>query len=147
MIRDCIETLAHRISEKDIEVVIREEDDLPEVRGDPEALQRMILNVLNNAVKYNSVGGRVTVELRRESSEIVLEVADSGLGIPPESLSRVFERFYRVDKARSRAEGGTGLGLAIVKHTAQIHGGQVDVESRIGRGSTFRIHLPVGRER
>ena len=73
----------------------------------------------------------------------LLEVTDTGIGIPQDALARIFERFYRVDKGRSRDEGGTGLGLAIVKHVAQTHGGQVEVESRIGKGSTFRVRLPL----
>ena len=72
-----------------------------------------------------------------------LEVEDSGIGIPADVITRVFERFYRVDKGRSRSEGGTGLGLAIVKHVAQLHGGRVEVESRLGQGSVFRVHLPL----
>lgn len=80
--------------------------------------------------------------LSREPDRVNLEVVDSGIGIPRDALARVFERFFRVDKGRSRAEGGTGLGLAIVKHAAQLHGGTVHVESEIGRGSRFRVSLP-----
>jgi signal transduction histidine kinase len=74
---------------------------------------------------------------------VLIEVSDTGIGIPQDALSRIFERFYRVDKGRAREEGGTGLGLAIVKHLAQSHGGQVEVESRMGRGTTFRVRLPA----
>src|SRR6185503_12096200 len=97
-----------------------------------------------NAVKYNRPGGRVALRLASACGQALLEVADTGIGIPPDALNRIFERFYRVDKGRSREEGGTGLGLAIVKHVAQAHGGQVEVESRLGRGSTFRVRLPLG---
>ena len=84
------------------------------------------------------------MRLAQEDQGVVLEVSDTGIGIPQESLPRIFERFYRVDKGRSRDEGGTGLGLAIVKHVVQAHGGQVDVESRMGRGTAFRVKLPGG---
>jgi two-component system phosphate regulon sensor histidine kinase PhoR len=84
------------------------------------------------------------VRLFQADGQAVLEVSDSGIGIPQDALTRIFERFYRVDKGRAREEGGTGLGLAIVKHVTQAHGGQVEVESRIGRGTTFRVKLPLG---
>ncbi len=116
---------------------------MPPVQGDAGNLERLLLNLLDNAIKYNRPDGKITVRVGSCGTEAVLEVIDSGIGIPPESISRIFERFYRVDKGRAREEGGTGLGLAIVKHIAQAHGGQVDVESRIGRGSTFRVRLPL----
>jgi two-component system, OmpR family, phosphate regulon sensor histidine kinase PhoR len=120
----------------------------PPVRGETDALERMLLNLVDNAVKYNRPGGTVAVRVfpgpGSRDGEAVLEVEDTGIGIPPESLARIFERFYRVDKGRARDEGGTGLGLAIVKHVAQLHGGQVEVESRMGKGTTFRVRLPAG---
>jgi two-component system phosphate regulon sensor histidine kinase PhoR len=103
-----------------------------------------VLNLLDNALKYNQPGGQVTLRLSQQDQQAVLEVSDTGIGIPPESVPRIFERFYRVDKGRARDEGGTGLGLAIVKHVVQTHGGQVDVESRMGKGTTFRVKLPLG---
>jgi two-component system, OmpR family, phosphate regulon sensor histidine kinase PhoR len=116
---------------------------VPLISGDADGLERLVLNLLDNAIKYNRPDGRVDVRLGREDGHIILEVADTGIGIPADSLPRIFERFYRVDKGRAREEGGTGLGLAIVKHVAQGHGGQVDVESRAGKGTTFRVRLPV----
>jgi len=113
------------------------------VRGDREALRQVADNLLDNAVKYTLAGGRVRVVLRREVDEAVLEVTDTGPGIAPEHLGRIFERFYRVDKARSRELGGTGLGLSIVRHVALAHGGQAAVESTVGQGSTFRVRLPI----
>jgi two-component system phosphate regulon sensor histidine kinase PhoR len=95
-------------------------------------------------VKYSAEGSTVVVTLEERGDEVVVSVADEGQGVAGEHLPRLFERFYRVDKARSRDMGGTGLGLAIVKHVAQIHGGRVSVDSVVGRGSTFRIHLPRG---
>jgi len=110
--------------------------------GEREALERLLINLLDNAIKYNRPGGSVRAAIQSPSRQIVLEVSDTGIGIPPAALDRVFERFYRVDRARSREAGGTGLGLAIVKHAAQLHGGRVEVESRPGEGSTFRVVLP-----
>jgi two-component system phosphate regulon sensor histidine kinase PhoR len=114
------------------------------VTADEEAIRQILDNLIDNAIKYTLQGGRVRVALRRPAPDaIVLEVADTGIGIPRADIPRVFERFYRVDKARSRELGGTGLGLAIVKHLAQSLGGSVAVESRLGAGSTFRVRLPA----
>lgn len=140
---DCLETLAPQISERQIDLEVNVVP-LSRQTGDPEALQRLFINLLENAIKYNRNGGRVAVELSPRSGEVVLQVDDTGIGIPANSIDRVFERFYRVDKGRSRDEGGTGLGLAIVKHVAQLHGGHVEVESHLGEGSSFRVHLPIG---
>jgi two-component system phosphate regulon sensor histidine kinase PhoR len=108
----------------------------------PPLLEQAVVNLVDNAVKYSPEGGSVEVGLVEAADEIVISVRDQGPGVPREHLPRLFERFYRVDKARSRDLGGTGLGLAIVKHIAQAHGGRVSVDSRLGQGSTFRIHLP-----
>jgi two-component system phosphate regulon sensor histidine kinase PhoR len=113
------------------------------IPGDADALERLLLNLLDNAVKYNGAGGTVWLAIRRDGDQVVVEVRDTGIGIPAEHLPRIFERFYRVDRARSREGGGTGLGLAIVKHVAQLHGGRVEVESEPGKGSTFRVLLPA----
>jgi two-component system phosphate regulon sensor histidine kinase PhoR len=111
-------------------------------RVSPPLLEQAVVNLVDNAVKYSAEGSEVVVALQENEDEIVVSVADQGQGVAREHLPRLFERFYRVDKARSRDMGGTGLGLAIVKHIAQIHGGRVSVDSIVGRGSTFRIHLP-----
>jgi signal transduction histidine kinase len=100
-------------------------------------------NLIVNAVSYTPTGGSIDVSVRRFDGGLQIEVKDTGCGIPRDALQRVFERFYRVDKARSRAMGGTGLGLAIVKHVAIKHGGKVDAESEEGKGSAFRITLPA----
>ena len=110
------------------------------IDGDGPDLGLAVRNLLENAVRH--AGSHVQVLLRNEDSAIVIEVADDGPGIPSASLSRIFERFYRVDTARSRSTGGTGLGLAIVKHVAEQHGGSVDAESVLGEGATFRLVLP-----
>jgi len=112
------------------------------VRGDETQLASMFANLVDNAVKYTPPGGRVEVTGGFEGSEIAVRVSDTGIGIPEGSLPRIFERFYRVDKARSKETGGTGLGLSIVRHIAENHGGRVTVESTPGEGSTFIVFLP-----
>ena len=109
-------------------------------------LERALVNLLDNALKYSDPASEVHVEAVRTPHEILIHVRDQGCGIEAEHLDRLFERFYRVDKARSRKLGGTGLGLAIVKHIALVHGGRVEIESEIGKGSTFRIMLPLQDE-
>ena len=111
------------------------------VRADPRRLEQMLTNLIDNAVKFNRRGGAVTVAHERAGRDRI-SVSDTGDGIPPEHLPRIFERFYRVDRARSRAAGGTGLGLAIVKHLARAHGGEVSVRSAHREGSTFTVELP-----
>lgn len=114
------------------------------VLGSASDLGLAVRNLLNNALRYTDSGGRVTIRLERKAEEAVLTVADTGIGIPQRDLARVFERFYRIDDARSRATGGTGLGLAIVRHVVEMHGGGVTVESELGAGSTFTVRLPLG---
>ena len=116
---------------------------LPAVRADREMIKRVLLNLLDNAVKYSADRGLVRVSASATEGRVTVAVADDGPGIPPEAQPRLFERFYRVDKARSRELGGTGLGLAIVKHIVEVHGGSVSVESEPGRGSVFRFTLPA----
>jgi heavy metal sensor kinase len=112
-------------------------------RGDEDLLRRMVVNLLDNAIKYTPDGGSVSVKLWREDERINLRVTDSGIGIPAEAAARVFERFYRVDKARSRSEGGSGLGLPIVKWIVEAHHGSVSLESAPERGSSFTVSLPA----
>jgi two-component system phosphate regulon sensor histidine kinase PhoR len=109
----------------------------------PELLEQAVVNLLENAIKYSDEGGVIKVSASASKEEIKIAVTDTGCGIEQKHHSRIFERFYRVDKARSRSHGGTGLGLAIVKHITQAHGGRVSVESYPGTGSTFTINLPL----
>jgi two-component system phosphate regulon sensor histidine kinase PhoR len=106
-------------------------------------LEQAVANLLDNAIKYSDPGGEVILATTLSETEVVIDVKDTGIGIVQKHLPRLFERFYRVDKARSRQLGGTGLGLAIVKHIAQTYGGHVSVKSVVGQGSTFSIHLPL----
>jgi two-component system sensor histidine kinase SenX3 len=112
------------------------------VTGDRRQLVSATYNLLENAVKYSDAGSSVQVRARTDGRWVDIEVRDHGIGIPQRDLERVFERFYRVDRARSREMGGTGLGLSIVKHIALVHGGSVTVDSEVGKGSVFRINLP-----
>ena len=118
---------------------------MPEVvvSGDEQQLSLMLRNLLDNAIRYTPEEGHVALDIRPEGDEAVVRVIDTGIGIPMAAQERVFERFYRVDKARSRDRGGTGLGLAIVKHAVELHGGSIGLESELERGSTFTIRLPI----
>lgn len=113
------------------------------VKGDRIKLRQLFLNLLENAVRYTPGGGTISNSAVRKDGMAVIAISDTGIGIPPEHLPHIFERFYRVDKARSRAEGGTGLGLAIAKYIAEVHGGRIEVNSEVGKGSTFRVLLPL----
>ena len=113
------------------------------LRGDQARLRELFMNLLDNAVRYTPGPGIVAVSLRREGQMAVVAVKDTGVGIAAAEIPFIFDRFYRVDKSRSRAQGGTGLGLAICKHIAEAHGGKIEVESRLAEGSTFSVHLPL----
>ena len=114
-----------------------------EVAGDRVRLQQIVVNLIDNSIKYTPIGGMIEVRVGREGQSAVLEVADNGVGIPAHDLPLVFERFYRADKARSRASGGAGLGLSIVKAICAAHNGDIQVSSQEGKGSTFRVELPL----
>ena len=113
------------------------------VRGDKDKLKEMILNLIDNAIRYNTEGESVSLSLMRKGREAIIMVKDTGIGIPPEEIDKIFERFYRVDKARSRAEGGSGLGLAICRHIVEAHHGRIEVNSEPGKGSVFKVILPL----
>jgi signal transduction histidine kinase len=106
-------------------------------------LRQLFLNILDNAIRYTPSGGAVSSTLVRKNGFALVSISDTGMGIPAEDLPYIFDRFYRVDKARSRAEGGLGLGLAIANSVAKLHGGSIEVESQVGKGSTFHITLPL----
>ena len=115
------------------------------VEGDPDRLKQVMLNLVDNALRYTPRGGAVTLDLLRRGDEAVFQVHDTGPGIATEHLPRIFDRFYRVDQPRTRGIGGTGLGLAIAREVAEAHGGRIEVESRLGEGTTFSLVLPVAR--
>ncbi len=142
VLESAIEVSSLKAAAKDINIGLNCDKDL-EVRINSPLLTQAIVNLIDNAVNYSKPGGAVIVEAETTDRGVRISVKDKGKGIEPEHIGRIFERFYRVDKARSRKMGGTGLGLAIVKHISQAHGGSVDVTSRPGSGSTFFIDLPL----
>ena len=127
---------------RDITIVLACSPDIS-IQADPSLLEQAAANLLDNAIKYSEPGGNITLTATVSGNEVVIDFQDHGIGIMQKHLPRVFERFYRVDKARSRQMGGTGLGLAIVKHITQTHGGHVSVDSVVNKGTTFSIHLPL----
>ncbi len=142
LVNECITALASRAAERQIELRNLVSVEIP-VYADARRLEQMLTNLLDNAIKFSSEGGAVSIAHERAAARDRITVTDAGEGIAPEHLARIFERFYRVDRARSRALGGTGLGLAIVKHLARAHGGEATVRSIPGQGSTFIIELPA----
>jgi two-component system, OmpR family, phosphate regulon sensor histidine kinase PhoR len=142
LVRDSLSAVREIADDKGIALKIDLNDPEMTIEGDGGKLQQALVNLLQNAVKYGRAGGEVTLSVSDSDGEITFAVKDNGIGMSSEELPRIFERFYRVDKNRSRQEGGTGLGLAIVKHIVQAHQGRLDVESRLGKGSTFKIILP-----
>jgi two-component system phosphate regulon sensor histidine kinase PhoR len=132
-----------RFAAKEVRSEITTPKDLPLIEADEHRIQEIIYNLLDNALKYSSPGGVISVGAALEGDRVRLSVADQGVGIRESDLPRIFERFYRADKARSRAVGGTGLGLSIVKHIAQLHGGSVEAASEVGRGTTISVLLPI----
>ena len=132
-----------RFSDKQISIDIEVAPNLPVLCADETRLQEILYNLLDNALKYTQRGGRIHLAAARRDDEVVISVVDNGPGIPEADLPRIFERFYRADKARSRDMGGTGLGLSIVKHIAQMHGGRVEAESVLAQGTTIRVVLPI----
>jgi len=138
---DVMKLVERLAKDKNIDLKMDVETDLL-VNGDPFLLEQMFLNLLDNAVKYTE-HGEVVFQANKDRERALIRVKDTGIGIPSQHLSKIFERFYRVDKTRSRDLGGTGLGLSIVKHIVQLHGGEIRVQSQPGRGTTFTVYLPT----
>jgi signal transduction histidine kinase len=131
-----------QLAEKRLKVAVDLSPDAQTIRADETRLHEVLYNLLDNAVKYSRENGEIRLQAVQRDREITVSVSDNGIGISKDDLPRIFERFYRADKARSRELGGTGLGLAIVKHIVQLHGGRVEAESELGRGTTIRVVLP-----
>jgi signal transduction histidine kinase len=142
VLRDEAERFEEPAAEAGVELSVLA-DAVPRVRGSARDLALLVRNLVDNAIRYTRAGGRVEVALGAEDGEVVLSVRDTGFGIPQRDLPRIFERFYRVDRARSRETGGTGLGLSIVRHVVENHGGRISVESELGRGTRFEVRLPA----
>ena len=143
LIESCLETAQRRGAEKDLQISVTAQPDLPDIAGDRRRLAEVLQNLLDNAIQYTLPGGKIVVSAQLGDEEIILTVSDTGIGIPKADQSRIFERFYRVDAARSREAGGTGLGLAIAKHLVEVHGGRLWVESEVGNGSQFHFSVPL----
>jgi two-component system phosphate regulon sensor histidine kinase PhoR len=143
IIEPCLETTRMKAKSKRIVLTVELPDDFPPVRGDAGRLREVLQNLLDNAVQYTPAGGRIHVSMALRDRQAVFTVADTGIGIPQAEQERVFERFYRVDAARSREAGGTGLGLSIAKHIVEAHGGRLWVESAVGQGSRFHFSIPL----
>jgi two-component system phosphate regulon sensor histidine kinase PhoR len=143
-LRTCVEQYRERAAAQGLDLVFEPGGCTPGalVVSDEEAIRQIFDNLIDNAIKYTPANGKVRIACRETERDVVVDVSDTGIGIPRDDLPRVFERFYRVDKARSRELGGTGLGLAIVKHLIQSIGGRITVVSRVGTGSEFRVQLP-----
>ena len=117
----------------------------PTITADPDRIRQVIVNILSNAIKYTPAHGTVTVLCGQQENYVYIKISDTGIGIPEKDLPMLFERFYRVDKARSREMGGTGLGLAIAKEIVEAHNGSLDVESEYGKGTAVTIRLPIDK--
>ena len=143
IIESCATTSLMRASRRELSLEVSFPPALPPVRGDASLLREVLQNLLDNAVQYTQPGGKVILSAASRDSEVVVTVADTGIGIPLAEKERIFERFYRVDAARSREVGGTGLGLSIAKHIVEAHGGKIWVDSAVGQGSQFHFSIPL----
>ena len=144
LISGVVDRLALQFHDKGVALHVAVDPDLPQVMADPARITQVLVNILGNALQYTPEGGEVWFFARQRGDEVQFVVRDTGRGIPPEDLSHIFERFYRVDKSRARASGGSGIGLTISKHIVEAHGGRIWAESKgAGQGSTFGFTLPV----
>jgi two-component system, OmpR family, phosphate regulon sensor histidine kinase PhoR len=143
LIESCLETAQRRAAEKNIHISVEPAENLPDIAGDRRRLAEVLQNLLDNAIQYTLAEGRIVLSAEQREGEVIFTVADTGIGIPKADQSRIFERFYRVDAARSREAGGTGLGLSIAKHLVEVHGGRIWVDSEVGRGSEFHFSVPI----
>ncbi len=145
MVRRCVEDYRHAARKAGLTLSCTAEDGIA-LRANPHLIEQAVGNLIDNAIKYTPKGGMIFVDVRRIGREVMISVKDTGIGIPSSAQNRIFERFYRVDKSRSRALGGTGLGLALVKHIMNVHHGRVEVKSRPGKGSLFLLTFPIGEK-
>jgi two-component system phosphate regulon sensor histidine kinase PhoR len=130
------------IKDKGLKSIVKINKNVPKVKADSFKLEQLFINLIENSIRYTEKG-EISINARKENKTVIIEVADTGIGMERKHLSRIFERFYVVDKSRSRELGGTGLGLSIVKHIVQLHNGEISVESKLGKGTKFTIVLPI----
>jgi len=142
LVMELYEDSEHLAKNKNISILLNKMDEV-KIRGDKVKLRQLFLNLIDNAIKYNNEFGKVEISLYKENKTAIFVITDTGIGIPKESINKIFERFYRVDKARSRELGGSGLGLAIAKWIVDLHKGTIEVNSELGKGSTFIIKFPI----
>lgn len=146
IVKDVYNLMKHTAEKKNIEIVIGGESNSI-LNGDSDRFKQMLINLVDNAIKYSDNNGKIVISTRCENEDFLISVEDNGVGIPKEHLGRLFERFYRVDKARSRAQGGTGLGLAIVKYIVAGFNATIRVESEVGKGSKFTVKIPIEKDK
>jgi len=141
LVNACVESARLKAESKGLQISVELTEDIPAIRGDAVQLSEVLQNLVDNAMQYTPPGGNIDVTAYCNGHEVIFTVADTGIGIPESDLERIFERFYRVDAARSREAGGTGLGLSIARHIVDAHGGRIWVESAVGQGSRFRFSI------
>lgn len=139
--KETIENIENIAQQKNVKIRLKLPKALPKIQGDPVRLRQVLVNLVHNAINYNNEGGAIEVGATALSGQVQIYVKDNGIGIPKEEIPRLTERFYRVDKSRSRASGGTGLGLSIVKHILEVHNSHLQIESNLGQGSIFSFCL------
>ncbi len=142
-VESCLETAQRPAAERNLRISVHSPERLPDIAADRRRLAEVLQNLIDNAIQYTPPGGQIQISVEADPSEVTFTVADTGIGIPQAEQPRIFERFYRVDAARSREVGGTGLGLAIAKHLVEAHGGRIWVESEVGQGSQFHFTVPL----
>ncbi len=142
IIENILKIFENKVKEKGLKIIRNIPDTIPQIRVDPFKIEQIFVNLIDNAIKYTEEG-EITISITNNDTHVMIEIVDTGIGIPGDHLSRIFERFYVVDKSRSKRLGGTGLGLSIVKHIVNLHGGTIDVESTPGKGTKFTVTLPT----
>jgi signal transduction histidine kinase len=143
IVHEVVEAFRYPLAQQGFKVDVEIAPDLPDVPLDAPAMKQALANLMDNAIKYSGERRRLRVSARHTRDEVLVEVADEGLGIPPAETQRIFEKFYRIGRSETQGRRGSGVGLALVKHIVEAHGGRVSVESRLGEGSRFIVHLPV----